>query len=207
MALHLPHRPGCLVALLACAAAQAGAPAPAGTTAQAGTAAELIAGVFTPARAAPDFSLRASDGGTLRLAHYRGKVVLLAFGYTSCHEVCPVTLSLLAQARRKLGASAADVQVVYVTVDPERDDAARMHQFLALFDRSFIGGTGEQAELAAVRKAYGISLTRHETAEGYVLAHSSFVYLIDRRGLLRALMPFGHGVDDFVHDLKLLLAQ
>jgi protein SCO1 len=186
---------GCLLALLASATA----PAAAGS--------DFIAGVFTPARAAPDFSLRGSDGNTLRLGHYRGKVVLLAFGYTSCHEVCPVTLSLLAQARAKLGAAAADVQVVYVTVDPERDDAARMHQFLALFDRSFVGGTGHATELAGVRKAYGISATRHETAEGYVIAHSSFVYLIDRQGLLRALMPFGHGVDDFVHDLKLLLAQ
>jgi len=186
---------GCALALLASTAVQSAA------------GGDFIAGVFTPARAAPDFSLRGSDGNTLQLGHYRGKVVLLAFGYTSCHEVCPVTLSLLAQARRKLGAAAADVQVVYVTVDPERDDAARMHQFLALFDRSFMGATGKDAELASVRKAYGITVTRHETAEGYVISHSSFVYLIDRQGLLRALMPFGHGVDDFVHDLKLLLAQ
>ena len=186
---------GCALALLASTAVQSAA------------GGDFIAGVFTPARAAPDFSLRGSDGNTLQLGHYRGKVVLLAFGYTSCHEVCPVTLSLLAQARRKLGAAAADVQVVYVTVDPERDDAARMHQFLALFDRSFMGATGQAAELTGVRKAYGITATRHETAEGYVIAHSSFVYLIDRQGLLRALMPFGHGVDDFVHDLRLLLAQ
>jgi protein SCO1/2 len=82
-----------------------------------------------------------------------------------------------------------------------------MHQFLARFDRSFVGGTGKAAELADVRKAYGITATRHDTAEGYVIAHSSFVYLIDRQGLLRALMPFGHGVDDFAHDLRLLLAQ
>ena len=186
---------GCVLVLLASA------------TAQATAGSDFIAGVFTPARVAPDFSLRGSDGGPLQLGHYRGKVVLLAFGYTSCHEVCPVTLALLAQARRKLGAAAADVQLVYVTVDPERDDAARMHQFLGLFDRSFMGATGQDAELASVRKAYGITATRHETVEGYVIAHSSFVYLIDRQGLLRALMPFGHGVDDFVHDLKLLLAQ
>jgi protein SCO1 len=184
----------CVLALLASAAAQAAA------------GGDFIAGVFTPARAAPEFSLHGSDGSTLQLGRYRGKVVLLAFGYTSCHEVCPVTLSLLAQARRRLGAAAADVQVVYVTVDPARDDAARMRQFLALFDRSFMGATGKDAELASVRQAYGITATRHETAEGYVIAHSSFVYLIDRQGLLRALMPFGHGVDDFVHDLKLLLA-
>jgi protein SCO1/2 len=189
------RRLSCALVLLASAAAQA-APG-----------SDLIAGVFTPARAAPDFSLRGSDGSTLQLARYRGKVVLLAFGYSSCHEVCPVTLALLAQARRSLGTAATDVQVVYVTVDPERDDAARMRQFLALFDRSFVGGTGPAAELAGVRQAYGITATRHETAEGYVIAHSSFVYLIDRQGLLRALMPFGHGAGDFAHDLRLLLAQ
>ena len=169
--------------------------------------AALIAGVFTPPRAAPDFSLRASDGGTLHLAEYRGKVVLLAFGYSSCHEVCPVTLSILAHARQKLGTDANDVQVVYVTVDPERDDVARMHQFLALFDKGFVGGSGQPGELAAVRKQYGITATRHDTFDGYVIAHSSFVYLIDRRGLLRALMPFGHGVDDFAHDMKLLVNE
>jgi protein SCO1/2 len=189
------RRLSCALVLLASAAAQA-APG-----------SDFIAGVFTPARAAPDFSLRGSDGSTLQLARYRGKVVLLAFGYSSCHEVCPVTLALLAQARRSLGAAATDVQVVYVTVDPQRDDAAQMRRFLALFDRSFVGGTGQAAELAAVRQAYGITATRHETAGGYVIAHSSFVYLIDRQGLLRALMPFGHGAADFAHDLRLLLAQ
>ena len=167
----------------------------------------LIAGVFTPPRAAPDFTLRASGGGALRLSTYRGKVVLLAFGYSSCHEVCPVTLSILAHARARLGADADNVQVVYVTVDPERDDVARMRQFLALFDKTFVGGSGEPGDLAAVRKQYGISATRHDTVDGYVIAHSSFVYLIDRRGLLRALMPFGHGVDDFAHDMKLLVRE
>lgn len=169
--------------------------------------AALVAGVFTPPRVAPDFSLRGSGGGTLQLKHYRGKVVLLAFGYSSCHEVCPVTLATLAHARRKLGAAGADVQVVYITVDPERDDVARMHQFLALFDPTFIGGSGTPDDLAAVRRQYGITVTRHDTIDGYVLSHSSFVYLIDRRSMLRALMPFGHGVDDFAHDMGVLLKE
>ena len=90
----------------------------------------LIAGVFSPARAAPDFSLRGSDGSELTLRRYRGKVVALAFGYTSCTAVCPVTLGVLAAARRKLDAAADQVQVVYVTVDPERDNAERMRKFL-----------------------------------------------------------------------------
>src|SRR5512146_1622572 len=107
------------------------------------------AGVFDPPRAAPDFSLQGSDGRELRISHFRGKVVLLAFGYSSCTEVCPVTLATFAQARRKLGAAAADVQIVYVTVDPQRDVAARLNKFLGSFDSTFIGGTGTEAQLAA----------------------------------------------------------
>jgi protein SCO1 len=110
----------------------------------------LIAGVFTPQRLAPDFSIRASDGGELILSHYRGKVVLLSFGYTACTAVCPVTLAVLAQAHKKLGALGDNLQVVYVTVDPERDDAERMHKYLSAFDPSFIGGTGTTVQLCAL---------------------------------------------------------
>jgi protein SCO1 len=167
----------------------------------------LVAGVFTPARAAPEFTLRGSNGGDLVLSRYRGKIVLLAFGYTSCTEVCPITLALFAQARRQLGALADDVQVVYVTVDPERDSVERMHQFLANFDPTFMGGTGTAEQLAAVRKAYGITATKIPTRNGYSMDHSSFVYFIDRDGALRAMMPYGHTAQDYVHDVKLMLGK
>jgi protein SCO1/2 len=168
--------------------------------------AALIAGVFTPARLAPEFTLRGSDGKDLNLSRYRGKVVLLAFGYTSCTEVCPVTLSILAQARRKLGAQAGEVQVVYITVDPERDSVARMHGYLAGFDPGFMGATGTAGQLAAVRSAYGIMVGKKMPMPGgYLLSHSSFTYLIDREGRLRALMPFGHSAADFAHDVRVLL--
>jgi protein SCO1/2 len=166
----------------------------------------LRAGVFDPPRAAPDFALRSSNGGELRLSRYRGKVVLLAFGFTSCPEVCPTTLATLAAARKKLGAEAKDVQVVYVTVDPERDDAARMKKYLAGFDPAFVGGTGTEEQLAAVRKSFGITATRKPSGDSYSYSHSSYVYLIDRQGQLRALMPYGQAADDYVHDLRILLA-
>ena len=165
----------------------------------------LKAGVFEPARAAPDFTLQGSDGKPLTLSHYHGKVVLLGFGFTSCVAVCPVTLGTLAAARKALGDRAGDLQVVYVTVDPERDDAAQMKKYLAKFDASFVGGSGSEAQLAAVRKDYGIAAEKAAGPDGSY-NHSSFVYLIDREGRLRALMPFGHPAADYVHDVDALLA-
>jgi protein SCO1 len=167
----------------------------------------LIAGVFTPERLAPDFAIRGSDGAELKLSRYRGKVVLLSFGYTACTEVCPVTLAVLAQAHKMLGAQGANLQVVYVTVDPERDDAEHMRKYLTAFDASFIGGTGSAAQLAAVRRDYGISATKIPVADGYMMSHTSYVYLIDRNGYLCALMPFGHVPADYVHDVSILLQK
>ncbi len=176
-----------------------------GTTAGDGS---LNAGVFTPPRLAPDFSLSGSDGTTLRLSRYRGKVVLLSFGYTNCTEVCPITLGVLAMAHRKMTTMADDMQVLYITVDPERDNPQRMRQYLTAFDPSFVGGTGTPEQLAAVRRDYGISVGKKVAVPGgYALSHSSFIYLIDQSGALRALMPFGHNADDFVHDVRLLLKK
>lgn len=169
--------------------------------------AALKAGVFSPPRQAPDFSLSGSDGSELNLSRYRGKVVVLAFGYTSCTNVSPITLSVLAQARKKLGMEGNKFQVVYVTVDPERDDAERMRKYLAGFDPTFVGGTGTAERLAAVRKEYGVVATKEPVGTSYSVAHSSYTYLIDRDGSLRALMPYGHTPDDYVHDLRILLKK
>jgi protein SCO1/2 len=172
----------------------------------AGSAA-LKAGVFEPPRQAPPFSLQASHGGELKLSSYRGKIVLLGFGFTSCPEVCPTTLAVLAQARKRLGAQADQVQVVYITVDPERDDAARMRGYLGGFDPTFVGGTGKPEQLAAVRTNYGITAERKNIGNSYSVGHSSSVYLIDRNGLLRAMMPYGRSADDYVHDVRALLSE
>jgi protein SCO1/2 len=166
----------------------------------------LKAGVLSPVMAAPALELQGTDGQPLELARYRGKVVLLAFGFSSCGEVCPITLATLAGARKKLGPEADKVQVVYVTVDPERDDAARMKNYLAAFDATFIGGVGTRAQIDAAQKAYGISSKKIPFAGGgYTIGHSSSIYMIDRAGGLHAVMPYGHSADDFVHDLKILL--
>jgi protein SCO1/2 len=173
----------------------------------AGVSAAFKAGTFDPPRLAPDFSLQGSDGHEVRIGRFRGRVVLLAFGYSSCTEVCPVTLATFAAARRKLGAVASDVQVVYVTVDPQRDVPERLQKFLGSFDNTFIGGTGTETQLAAVRKEYGVTARKIPYQQSYTYAHSSFTYLIDREGRIRALMPYGHSADDYVNDLTILLKE
>ncbi len=166
---------------------------------------ELRAGVFSPARMAPDFKLKGSDGSEVSLARYRGKIAIVVFGFTSCPTVCPTTLRTLADARKALGADAEQLQVVYLTVDPERDDAERMRAYLATFDPTFVGATGTADELAAVRKEYGIFANRESVGESYSFSHSSYTYLVDRSGMLRALMPYGQKAEDYVHDVRILL--
>jgi protein SCO1 len=167
----------------------------------------LKAGVFDPPREAPEFSLKGTNGSDLKMSSHRGKIVLLAFGYSSCPAVCPTTLATFAETRRRLGAAAANVQVVYVTVDPERDDVAHLKKYLGTFDSTFIGGTGSADQLASVRKAYGISAEKIGAGDAYSYSHSSFTYLIDRGGRIRALMPYGHSPQDYVHDLTILLGE
>lgn len=168
----------------------------------------LKAGVFDPPRMAPDFTVRGSDGKELKLSQYRGKLVLLEFGYTSCVDVCPVSLGMLAEARRQMGAQASQLQVIYVTVDPERDTPERMRNYLRAFDPTFIGATGTPQQMARVRQDYGITATKKMidgSKTDYTVGHSSYLYFVDRKGSLRALLPFGRTAADVVHDATLLL--
>lgn len=172
-------------------------------------AGEFKSGVFEPPREAPDFSLPGSHGSEFTLSEQRDKkIVVLGFGFSHCPDICPMTLANLAQVRKQLGELAGEVQVVYVTVDPERDSVERLRDYMQNFHPSFIGLTGSSAQLAAVRKEYGIIAAKEVHNDGsYEVHHSSYLYLIDRAGLLRALVPFGKTADDIVHDIKLLLQE
>ena len=168
----------------------------------------LRAGAFEPPREAPPFSLDGSNGRKVSLRDYLGKVVILQFGFTYCQQVCPVTLAHLTEVHKKLGSAARDVQLIYVTVDPERDSPERLREHLAAFNPSFVGATGAPDELAAVRKAYGViaeHVVSRNQALGYEVNHSSSIFLVARQGRIRGLAPFGTPADDIVHDLELLL--
>lgn len=162
----------------------------------------LKAGMFDPPRLAPDFKLSSSAGGEVSVSEYHGKLVILGFGFTFCPEVCPTTLATLAQVRRELGDR---VQVVYVTVDPDRDTPEQMQRYLASFHPSFVGATGTPEQVAAVHKAYGVMAEKKKAGSSYMVAHTSLTYLIDPQGRLRGMMPYGRRAADYVHDARILL--
>jgi protein SCO1/2 len=168
----------------------------------------LRSGTFDPPREAPAFSLDGSNGRKLSLRDHLGKVVIVEFGYTYCEDVCPITLAHLTEAWKKMGSAARDVQLVYVTVDPARDSPERLREHLTAFNPSFLGATGAPDELQAVEKAYGVvakQVVSPNAQPGYAVDHSSSLYLVDRQGKLRGLVPFNTPVDDIVHDLEFLL--
>src|SRR5262245_3211198 len=168
----------------------------------------LRSGTFDPPGEAPAFSLDGSNGKKLSPRDYLGKVVILEFGYTFCEEVCPVTLARLTEVYKKLGSAAHDVQLIYVTVDPERDSPERLREHLAAFNASFLGATGAPDDLKSVQKAYGViakQVVSRNQALKYAVDHSSSLYLVDRQGKLRGLVPFGTPANDIVHDLEFLL--
>jgi protein SCO1/2 len=170
--------------------------------------ARFRAGVLEPPRPAPEIRLTAADGTEFRLSQHRGQIVLLTFGYTSCPDVCPIILAKLARARARLGPPAAQVRVVFVTVDPTRDAPDRMGARLAAFDATILGLTGTAQDLARVRHSYGVVAQHARTRPGSevsLIDHSAPVYVIDRNGRLRLMFTAATPVEDMTHDLRLLL--
>lgn len=167
-------------------------------------------GVLEPPAPAPDFTLRSDQGQTVRLHDWRGSVVLLYFGYTSCPDVCPTTLAEFAEVKKQLGAAAQHLRLALVTVDPERDTPKRLRTYTRTFDPTFLGLTGPKATLAQVWKAYGVYVQSHRvpaSSEGYVVDHSATTFAIDADGMLRLAIPFGTPVEDIRHDLQRLLMR
>ena len=154
-----------------------------------------------------DFALTDHNGKAVTLADYRGKAVVLFFGYTQCPDVCPTTLSELAAAIEKLGPAAKDVQVLFVTVDPERDTPALLAQYVPAFNPSFVGLYGDAAALERTAKEFRIVYQKQEGREpgSYTMDHSAGTFVFDPQGRLRLYVGYGQGADVFAHDLAELL--
>jgi protein SCO1 len=145
-----------------------------------------------PARAATSavtiggpFTLSMTDGTTVTDQTYRGKWLLVYFGYTLCPDSCPTTLLDVSTALKKLGPDASQVQALFITVDPQRDTPNVMQQYTGSFDPRIIGLTGTQQQIAAAAQEYGAYYIRHQTGPGandYVMDHSTYLYLMDPQG-------------------------
>ena len=154
-----------------------------------------------------DFALTDHNGKARTLADFRGKAVVLFFGYTQCPDVCPTTLATLAEALRRLGPDAAKVQVLFVTIDPERDTAELLSHYVTAFDPSFLGLSGDAEATARTAKEFKIVYQKQPgtTPGSYTMDHSAGTFMLDPQGRLRLYAGHGQNADVFVHDLRELL--
>jgi protein SCO1/2 len=148
------------------------------------------------------------DGRPRTLADYAGKVLVVFFGYTQCPDVCPTSLAELAQVMQVLGSDASRVQVVMITVDPERDTPEVMKQYVQTFNPAFVGltGTPEQVKQAAASFKVYYAKVPAKNGKDYSMDHSAAFYLLDAKGEARVLAGNGTDVDSLAHDIKALLA-
>jgi protein SCO1/2 len=154
-----------------------------------------------------DFALTDDTGKAVTGADYRGKVVLLYFGYTHCPDVCPLTLAQLHVSMQRLGALADGARILFVSVDPTRDTPAILKTYVSAFDPRAVGLTGSPRAVEALSKRYRSAFTREPDASdgSYAVSHSSAIYVFDRAGHARVLATPSATQDDLVHDLHLLL--
>ena len=149
------------------------------------------------------------NGQRRQLSDFRGRAVVVFFGYTHCPDVCPTTLSTLAAAIKKLGADGDKVQVLFVTADPERDTAEVLKQYVTAFNPTFLGLRGTVEETAKVAKEFKVIVQKNAGADAnnYTVDHSSGTYIYDPAGKLRLYVGYGQDADVFAHDIGLLLKK
>ena len=158
---------------------------------------------------APAIELQQGDGEPFQLSGQRGKIVLIFFGYTSCPDVCPTTLAELNASLLQLGTRADHVQVVLISVDPERDTSARMQEYVERFNPSFIGLSGTPQELESIWESYGVfrEVVPGSSSTNYIVNHTARTTLIDQQGKMRLSYGYQTPPEDIAYDLDRLLDQ
>ena len=157
---------------------------------------------------AKDFALTDHNGKPRTLADFKGKAVVMFFGYTQCPDVCPTTMAEMANVMKELGPQADKVQVLFVTVDPARDTPQILSQYVPAFDKRFLGLYGDDAATAKVAKEFKVFFQKvpGKTPGSYTMDHTAGSYVFDPQGHIRLFVKHGQGVEPIVHDLKLLLS-
>jgi len=156
---------------------------------------------------AKGFTLTDHTGKQRTLEDFRGKVVVMFFGYTQCPDVCPTTMAEMATVMKEMGPSAADVQVLFVTVDPERDTQELLSHYVPAFDKRFIGLYGNAEQTAKVAKDFKVFYAKVPGADAgsYTVDHTAGSYVFDRQGQLRLFIRHNQGPAIVAHDLRQLL--
>jgi len=153
-----------------------------------------------------ELRLTGHDGKPRSLADFRGKVVVVAFGFTHCPDVCPTTLADLAAARKELGENGRDVQVLFVTVDPKRDTQQLLAQYVPAFDPTFVGLFGDAAATQRVTKDFHVYAQERAVKDSeYTVDHSAQSFVFDRQGRVRLLISPGTAPKAIASDLRVLL--
>ncbi len=156
-----------------------------------------------------DFSLPDHNGKLRTLADFKGKAVVVFFGFTQCPDVCPTTMLEMANVMKELGADADKVQVLFITLDPERDTAELLKQYAPAFDPRFLGLRGDLAETEKTAKEFKVFYQKvpGKTPGSYTIDHTAGSYVFDTQGRIRLFIRHGQGTETIVHDLKILLAE
>ena len=154
-----------------------------------------------------DFALTDHNGKPRTLADFRGKIVVVFFGYAQCPDVCPTTLATLAEAKRLLGPEGDKVQILLVTVDPERDKPELLSHYVTAFDPSFLGLYGDAEATMRTAKEFKIIYQKQpgRTPETYTVDHSAGTFVFDADGRLRLYVGHGQDAEFFAHDLRELI--
>ena len=164
---------------------------------------------LTGAEYARSLNLPDLDGRNRSLADFKGKVLVVFFGYTQCPDVCPTTMAELAEVKRSLGADGDRVQGIFVSVDPERDTAVLLKAYLASFDPSFVALRGSEEQVKAAAKEFKVYFAKvpGKTAETYTMDHTAASFIFDTQGRVRVFSRYGSGAQALTDDIKMLLAE
>ena len=162
---------------------------------------------ITGADFAQDFSLKAAEGGVRTLADFRGKLVMIFFGFTQCPDVCPTALVRASEIKRLLGPDGDALQVIFITIDPARDTPEVLAGYTAAFDPSFLGLYGDQATTDKTVKDFRMYARKVETGNSYTMDHTSLSYLYDTNGKLRVLLRHEQSAQECVEDIRQVMAN
>jgi protein SCO1 len=162
---------------------------------------------ITGAEFAREFSLTDHNGTRRTLADFKGKAVVVFFGFTQCPDVCPTTMAEMSEVTQQLGEEGKHLQVLFITVDPERDTAALLKQYVPAFNANFLGLTGTVEEVTKVAKEFKVFFQKQptKTPGGYTMDHTANSYVFDAQGKVRLVVKHGLGAAPLVQDLKQLL--